>query len=269
MAARILVVDDDAYLLRMVSSILEKRGYDVATASDGETAFAMALAHVPDLLITDVMMPKMDGWSLVRVLRSRPEFNFMPVIFLTALASDDDRIRGFKLGADDYLPKPFRFEELDLRVSKTLRQRTVVEERTRAQIVGDESDSRRAAAFAGNLRELGLPILLTLLEMERKTGILHMSDDSSGQSAEIHMTGGRVVSAELIDAKGGALDEECIYRILEWSAGRFEFLNEPVTDEPRMSASATQLLMEGAKRLDEMAESARRQGGPASSSDEL
>src|SRR4030095_14524001 len=74
------------------------------------------------LLITDVMMPKMDGWTLVKALRARPEMAFLPVIFLTALGSDDDRIRGFRLGADDYMAKPFRFEELDLRGERTARR---------------------------------------------------------------------------------------------------------------------------------------------------
>src|SRR5207248_10119671 len=77
----------------------------------------------PDLIITDVMMPKLDGWQLVRALRSRHEFAFVPVIFLTALGGEEDRIRGFRLGADDYLPKPFRFEELELRVANALKKR--------------------------------------------------------------------------------------------------------------------------------------------------
>ncbi|MEM9493986.1 MAG: response regulator, partial [Myxococcota bacterium] len=136
MAPRILVADDDAWILRMVTTILTKRGYEVDTAQDGEQAYERALEQIPDLLITDVMMPKMDGWTLVRALRSRPEFSFVPVIFLTALSSDEDRIRGFRLGADDYLPKPFRFEELDLRVAKTIRRRQRVESEARAHVLG-------------------------------------------------------------------------------------------------------------------------------------
>src|SRR6185436_12712772 len=119
---RILVVDDDAWILRMVTTVLEKRGYEIITAHDGEEGFKIALARVPDLVISDVMMPRMDGWTLVKALRSKPEFAFVPVIFLTALGTDEDRIKGFRLGADDYLPKPFRFEELDLRVANALRR---------------------------------------------------------------------------------------------------------------------------------------------------
>src|SRR5262245_38943485 len=99
MAPHVLVADDDAWILRMVSTVLEKRGYSVETALDGEDALQRALAHTPDLLITDVMMPRMDGWALVRRLRSHEGLALLPVIFLTALSSEDDRIRGFRLGA--------------------------------------------------------------------------------------------------------------------------------------------------------------------------
>src|SRR5438045_9430012 len=85
MAPHVLVADDDAWILRMVATVLEKRGYSVETAVDGEDALARALARTPDLLITDVMMPKVDGWSLVRQLRAHTELAMLPVIFLTAL----------------------------------------------------------------------------------------------------------------------------------------------------------------------------------------
>ena len=79
MAPRVLIADDDAWILRMVSTVLEKRGYVVETATDGEDAYARALKNPPDLVITDVMMPRMDGWSLVRALRARPEMGLLPV----------------------------------------------------------------------------------------------------------------------------------------------------------------------------------------------
>src|SRR5690606_925672 len=177
MAPRILVADDDAWILRMVTTVLKKRGYDVDTAPDGEQAFRKALERVPDLLITDVMMPKMDGWALVRALRARQEFNFMPVIFLTALSSDEDRIRGFRLGADDYLPKPFRFEELDLRVAKTMQRTQMLEAAAREQIGAPPSarsgknapraSTQERADLEGNLQQVGISSLLVLLEMER------------------------------------------------------------------------------------------------------
>lgn len=262
MAPRILVADDDAWILRMVSTVLKKRGYDVDTAPDGEQAFQKALDQVPDLLITDVMMPKMDGWALVRALRARPEFNFMPVIFLTALSSDEDRIRGFRLGADDYLPKPFRFEELDLRVAKTIRQRKSVERIARARLDAAEEESHKSqasttAALTGNLEEIGLSVLLTLLEMERKTGVLAVRDRAEDHFARIYLRDGRVVHATMESDGIRPVNADCIYFLLNWNAGRFEFNLAEVDMEDQVGATTTHLLMEGAKRIDEANEASR------------
>src|SRR2546421_573314 len=103
-AERILIVDDDPWILRMVSTLLQKRGFAISTASDGEEGLERAAEVHPDLIISDVMMPRLDGWAMVRKLRAHPQLAFIPVIFLTALGSEEDRIRGFRLGADDYLP---------------------------------------------------------------------------------------------------------------------------------------------------------------------
>jgi two-component system, sensor histidine kinase and response regulator len=99
--AHVLVVDDDPQILRMLTEVLTKRGFGVDVAHDGEEAFGRALEHPPDLLVTDVMMPKLDGWSLVRKLRLDPKLANLPVIFLTAVTTDDARVQAFRLGADD------------------------------------------------------------------------------------------------------------------------------------------------------------------------
>ncbi len=246
MAPHVLVADDDAWILRMVATVLEKRGYGVETAVDGEDALARALAHPPDLLITDVMMPKIDGWSLVRQLRSHPVLAMLPVIFLTALSSEDDRIRGFRLGADDYVTKPFRFEELDLRVAKTLRRT--------AQAVQDTRDQLNTSGLRGDLSQVGLSSLLVLIEMERKTGLLQLRAPE-GTSAQILVREGRVVHARL-DDREDPVDAECVYYLLTWAAGDFEFVTCVVEGEDRVDASTTHLLMEGARLMDEESEAA-------------
>lgn len=258
MPPRILVADDDTWILRMVTTILTKRGYEVETAQDGEQAYELALAKSPDLLITDVMMPNMDGWTLVRALRARPEFGFMPVIFLTALNSEEDRIRGFRLGADDYLPKPFRFEELDLRVAKTLRRSQTVEREARAQLSNKDDSLSPGAALTGDLNQIGLSVLLTLLEMERKSGILVITDDSEEQTSRVYLRDGRAVRAV---TEGGAVqpvNRECIYYLLNWATGRFEFTQAEIDMEDEIKTTITHLLMEAAKRIDEIKEAARQ-----------
>jgi CheY-like chemotaxis protein len=120
MAIRVLVVDDDPWILRMVTATLEKRGYVVDTAKEGRTALAKAQSAVPDILITDVMMPVMDGWTLVATIRQYPEMANIPVILLTALGKDEGKLRQLGLDAACYLAKPFRFDELEKRVSAAL-----------------------------------------------------------------------------------------------------------------------------------------------------
>ena len=159
MTERILIVDDDPWILRMVSTLLEKKGFTIVTASDGEEGLIRADQCKPDLIISDVMMPKMDGWSMVKALRSRPELAITPVIFLTALGGEDDRIKGFRLGADDYLPKPFRFEELDLRVSNALKK--AQQAKQSAQALKDaERPSLQPAASKHESKSARVPLVI-------------------------------------------------------------------------------------------------------------
>jgi DNA-binding response OmpR family regulator len=241
MTPRILIVDDDAWILKMVSTVLDKRGYAIDTAQDGTEALERVAEATPDLVITDVMMPRMDGWALVKALRARPELGYLPVIFLTALSSDEDRIRGFRLGADDYVPKPFRFEELDLRVAKTLR-------RTQAMIQ-DARDQLAGAGLRGDLGQVGLSALLVLIELERKTGLLTLRSPE-GQAAQVLVRDGRVVHARL-DEHDEPVDAECVFHLLGWSAGEFELVACVVEGPDRINSTTTHLLMEGARLLDE------------------
>jgi CheY-like chemotaxis protein len=123
MSARILVVDDDPWILRMVTASLRKRQLVVDTAREGRQALERVKAHTPDVIISDVMMPVMDGWTFVQQLRQDPRLASIPVIFLTALGKDQAKLRSLGLGEQDYLAKPFRFEDLEKRVDTALAAR--------------------------------------------------------------------------------------------------------------------------------------------------
>jgi CheY-like chemotaxis protein len=253
---RVLIVDDDPWILRMVSTLLEKRGYHIATASDGEEGLLRADQLKPDLIITDVMMPKLDGWALVRALRSRSELALVPVIFLTALGGEEDRIRGFRLGADDYLPKPVRFEELDLRVANALKKAKQAQEKAdevkHAPVEPASGGSKKSAGIHGTLEQLGLSSLLVMIEMERKSGILRL--ERVGATGRIFAREGRVIAARLdgdrapTDARKGA---EAVYHLLTWGDGRFDFSAVDVDMEDEVQSTTTHLLMEGARLIDE------------------
>lgn len=121
----ILLVDDEPQLLRLVRSNLELAGYRVFTAMDGRTALQLVDTEMPDLMILDIMLPEMDGYELCRRIR---EFSSVPIIMLTAKVEDSDKVRGLKLGADDYLTKPFSVQELLARIEAVLRRARSPEE---------------------------------------------------------------------------------------------------------------------------------------------
>lgn len=119
----VLVADDDPDILTLVGFRLERAGYEVLPARDGEEALALALERQPDLAILDVMMPKLDGYEVTQRLRDDPATSGMPVILLTARVQEEDITRGFEAGADDYIKKPFSPQELRARVQAILGRR--------------------------------------------------------------------------------------------------------------------------------------------------
>lgn len=122
MTPRILVVEDDDALGTLLRYNLEREGYDVAMATDGEDALLQAEEQLPDLVILDWMLPKVSGIEVCRRLRQRPRSRNVPIIMLTARGEESDRIRGLDTGADDYVVKPFAITELSARIRAVLRR---------------------------------------------------------------------------------------------------------------------------------------------------
>ena len=118
--ARILSVDDEPEIVRGLEDNLRFEGYQTAAATNGENALALALSDAPDLILLDIMMPRMSGWDVCRALRNKGIE--VPVIMLTARGEEIDRVRGLELGADDYITKPFSLRELLARVRAVLRR---------------------------------------------------------------------------------------------------------------------------------------------------
>ncbi len=123
----VLVVDDDVHILRMMRRILELDGYRVLSASDGEAALDVFDEETPDLVLLDIMMPGMDGYTLCRYIR---EFSQVPIIMVTVKSNDEEKVQGLDAGADDYVPKPFSANELLARVRAVLRRTKLWDVRT-------------------------------------------------------------------------------------------------------------------------------------------
>ncbi len=126
---RLLLIDDDPNLILLVKDYLEFRGYEVVTAENGREALEVLEKDIPDMIICDVMMPEMDGYSLVKNVREDPRTSWVPVLFLSAKGQSQDRVKGLNTGADVYMVKPFEPEELVAQVESSLKQAARIAER--------------------------------------------------------------------------------------------------------------------------------------------
>ena len=168
---RILVVDDEPDAIELIRFNLKASGYEVLTAEDGEEALANARKFSPDMILLDVMLPEIDGLEVCKILRRDPATASLPIIMLTAKASEIDRVLGLEFGADDYVTKPFSPRELMLRVRNLLqRKESSKEEVERFQVRDIELDVSKY-----EVKIMGQPIDLTPTEfkllqilMERK-----------------------------------------------------------------------------------------------------
>ena len=238
----VLVIDDDEWILLLIKTILSKY-YNLVTACDGEEGLKKAEAIEPSVIIMDVIMPKMDGWTLIKKLRSYPKFAFVPVIFLTALDSVENRALGFRLGADDYLPKPFDGKELLSRVENALERRQQIEKALKHKI-----STTTEHALHGTLEEIGLASLFMLLQSEQKSGTLTCSYQK--QIKQIFFRKGEIIQAKSLD-ESHLEGEELIFYMLSWPEGKFEFKAIDVDTNRQIEISTTDLLLKIAKRFDE------------------
>jgi DNA-binding NarL/FixJ family response regulator len=144
MAKQLLVVDDDPSLLLAVSETLRAEGYEVQTARRGSEAMIRVAESLPDLIISDIRMPGMDGYALVRNLRAAPRTRLVPIVFLTAKDETTDRIAGFRTGVDAYVTKPFEPEEL-VAIVKSILDRVQRTHSDLARMFGEQEESSEAA----------------------------------------------------------------------------------------------------------------------------
>ena len=125
---KILVIDDDIAINELVKINLELSGYNVITAQDGIKGFALTRQELPSLVVLDVMMPEVDGFTVAKRIRENPETKNIPILMLTALGMLSDKAKGFDIGVDDYLVKPFEIEELIMRVRALLKRSQMLPE---------------------------------------------------------------------------------------------------------------------------------------------
>jgi DNA-binding response OmpR family regulator len=163
---QILIVDDDKDILDITCDFLEGKGYKVLPAGTGKEALKKTRTSKPNLILLDVMMPKMDGFWLCRVIKSDPKLQNIPIIFLTAKDDAQSRIEGQKCGGDDYLTKPFDLDALDLRIKAQLNRMSkddIVEK------IEESLDIPEPRGFLTKLNQEELSTLLKQIEAKVKT----------------------------------------------------------------------------------------------------
>lgn len=191
----ILVADDDLGTRLSISDYLETMGYLVVSAENGQEALKLVEEYQPHLVVTDITMPQMDGYELVRRIRQRPTSRLLPVVFLTARTDTDERIRGYQSGCDVYLSKPFELQELGAVVRNLLERLQIIELEWRFAR-GDGARSS-AAAESSEHREKGehttaLSVAVAALNLtQRERDVLQILADglSNGQIGEsLHLS---------------------------------------------------------------------------------
>jgi CheY-like chemotaxis protein len=233
---RILIVDDEENIRHLLRLAFEE-GFEVVEAVDGLDALDKALEFKPHIILSDIMMPHLDGYGLYRKIKSRPETASIPFIFLSAKKDVDERVVGLDMGADDYITKPFSIKELKAKVRS---------------ITKKIKDMKELGSLEGLLKEVDLVDVIQLIEMGRKTGML-LLESSSGPGRVYFELGGPVYA--MTERWGGI---EAFYTMLSWKEGRFKLDQKTASIEPNIEHSGSQeLLMEGVRLADEMEESLR------------
>ncbi|NJO39154.1 MAG: response regulator transcription factor [Cyanobacteria bacterium CRU_2_1] len=166
MPLTILVSDDDLGTRLSISDYLELSGYSVVSAENGQKALEMVDRYQPHLIVTDITMPQMDGYELVRHVRLQPAFRLLPVIFLTARTNVEERIRGYQMGCDIYLPKPFELDELGAIIRNLLERSQLMESEWRLRVRSGEIEEDKGGLTA----EKHTPTIASTLDLTPREG---------------------------------------------------------------------------------------------------
>lgn len=229
--ATVLIIDDDRELVDLVKFNFQQRGWDVLTSFDGMDAILKINRNRPDIIISDIRMPGVDGFSLLETIKADETLNDMPFIFLTGDDRIESRIKGLGDGADDYIVKPFVFEELFARVKARLQ--------TAHRIKELESKGLR-----GSFDVLTLSDILQNLSTAGKSGKITIETDYF--IGEIRIKDSKIVGAGMPNRKGW----DALYTMLCLDQGIFQF-NESSEVEEEISETIEKALLECARQMDE------------------
>ncbi|MCZ6689299.1 MAG: response regulator [Planctomycetota bacterium] len=233
----ILVVDDSVTIRALLKDALEKDGYRVVEAEDGEDGMHVALRERPDLIIADINMPKVNGWEFCWNLRKHDELRHVPFIFLTDRYGVSDRMRGLSVGAEDYITKPFDARDLIHRMHDVFKR-----DREEHKTTPKEAE----ASLMGKVQQFPLPDVLQNINRAGGTGILEVRRGS--KTGRFHIRQGDVINSSLEKLRG----RKAFFRLIVWEEGIFEFREQEPEIEEVFEESTIRLILDGLKQQDEM-----------------
>jgi len=243
---RLLAVDDNRLILRVINDYFVPRGWDVTTADNVAMAREALAEAIPDVIVSDILMPEIDGWTFFEDVRKSKGTSALPFVFLTVERELPQRLRGLHLGADDYMTKPFAVEELEARIERLLERSAAL-----------RNAEGTAAHLSGSVAHLAISDLLQILALNGNDGTvrLHRPDEDG----RIEFVEGRIVDAQA----GSAHGRKALFRMLGWSDATFRVMaREGDAPEVTVPGATATVLMEGLVSLDERARWAERLPGP-------
>lgn len=247
--AKILVVDDDPEFLHFLKLFLRHYNHDVLTATDGGQALKVLAADSADLIISDIQMEGMDGWDFFRNVRLQPVTAAIPFIFLTGIKSLPERVQGLRMGADDFVTKPFTGEEFLARIDGCLERR-----RNRGDFLGAVPDG-----VFGRLGSLSLIDIVQVMEVNRRSSVVSLK--KGADVGKIYLRDGNIIGVCL----NGVSHPYHFYTLLQWDNA--EFCVGPYVDDLPTGArgvhTVRKLILEGARLYDEAQQSQRSSGDPS------
>ena len=241
----LLLVDDSVGVRIELGDALRDRGLRVRVAENGLVAIAAALKRPPDIILSDVEMPVMDGWTFLRMTRARQRLAHIPFVFFTRLTDDLSRLQAYRMGVEDFLPKDTGADEVLARLQGVLARHKV-----RPGAAAVTSSASAGQGLRGDLEHVKLGSLMSFLESEKRSGRLLL--DNGRDQAVLEIVNGALAKVENLGNYSHAHDR--VFELLDWASGSFEFA--AAGDEANASASGeltpmTYLLMEHARRADE------------------
>ena len=279
----VLVIEDDEWVARLLANAIRAAEYEVVACSTAKSGVETAVSLQPDCIICDIDLPDSDGYWVARNVRTQPSrVSVTPFLFLSGLDDQESRLEGFHVGADVYMTKPFRVDEVVAQVGALVSMAARLRAR-RESLISIPAAPAEASAIEGDLGQMSIATVLTILEMERRSGTFEVA--SKKRRATLDIAAGFVVSGVVGGTRVSAL--AAVRTMLGWNVGRFSFTPTTAKEPPQHQKSIGAFLIEAMRLEDEstraeldLPPSRRRSeprmqalapvlGGPASSPDDF